>query len=53
MNDLINNNWFVSIVTGLIVTGIPKVFNFIKHHLGKKGKSVDALGNQILRPYYM
>ena len=38
MNDLINNNWFVSIVTGLIVTGIPKVFNFIKHHLGKKGK---------------
>lgn len=38
MNELVNNNWFVSIATGLIVMGIPKVFNFIKYHLGKKGK---------------
>lgn len=38
MNELINNNWFVSIATGIIVMGIPKVFNFIKYHLGKKGK---------------
>lgn len=38
MNELVNNNWFVSIATGLIVMGIPKIFNFIKYHLGKKGK---------------
>lgn len=38
MNELVNNNWFVSIATGIIVMGIPKVFNFIKYHLGKKGK---------------
>jgi hypothetical protein len=37
MNELINNNWFVSIATGLIVMVIPKVFDFIKHHLSKKG----------------
>ncbi|WP_151765712.1 hypothetical protein [Acinetobacter colistiniresistens] len=37
MNDLFNNSWFVGIVTGLIVLAIPKLFNFIKYHLGKRG----------------
>lgn len=40
MNDLINNNWFISIATGLIVLAIPHIFKFlvnIKHHLSKKG----------------
>lgn len=40
MNDLINNNWFVSIVSSFIVVMILSVFKFLvnlRHHLSKKG----------------
>ena len=40
MNEILNNNWFVGIVGGLITLIIPKLFKFlinIKFHLSKKG----------------
>ena len=40
MNEIMSNNWFISIVAGLIVLGIPHIFKFlinIKYHLSKKG----------------
>ncbi|CAM4196145.1 hypothetical protein F901_00834 [Acinetobacter dispersus] len=40
MNEIINNNWFIGIITGLISYIIPKFFKFlinIKYHLSKKG----------------
>ena len=40
MNEILNNNWFVGIVGGLITLIIPKLFKFlinIKYHLSKKG----------------
>lgn len=40
MNEIFNNNWFISIVAGLISLIIPKIFKFlinIKYHLSKKG----------------
>lgn len=40
MNEIINNNWFIGIITGLISYIIPKFFKFlinIRYHLSKKG----------------
>jgi len=40
MNEILNNNWFIGIVGGLITLIIPEAFKFlinIKFHLSKKG----------------
>lgn len=37
MNEILNNNWFVSIVTGLLFYILPKFLLKIKYHFSKKG----------------
>lgn len=40
MNEILNNNWFIGIITGLISYIIPKLLKFlinIKHHFSKNG----------------
>lgn len=40
MNEILNNNWFIGIVTGLISYIIPKFLKFlinVKYHFSKKG----------------